>query len=235
VTRSFTDQIPSGALVVSCQASAGNPLRDAEVMALMALAAERGGAAAIRANGPDDVERIRAAVALPIIGINKLGDPSGVFITPTAESAWAVVEAGATIIALDGTSRLRPDGSTLREQLARIRERTDVPVMADVDSLEAGLRARDAGADVIATTLSGYTAQRASDEPDIALITALAEALDCAVIAEGRIRSEDDVRAAWRAGAHAVVVGAAITNPLAITRRFVSAMATARDGESATA
>ncbi len=107
MTNSFAALVPDGGLVVSCQAPSGSPLRDAGLMTVMAVAAARGGAAAIRANGPEDIAAIAAAVDLPIIGINKLGDPSGVFITPTAESALEVLAAGASIVALDGTERAR--------------------------------------------------------------------------------------------------------------------------------
>ena len=159
-----------------------------------------------------------------MIGIYKLGDPSGVFITPTVEAALAVLDAGARIVALDGTRRPRPDGSSLAEQIAGIRASSDAPIMADVDSLEAGLRARDAGADAIATTLSGYTGARDADGVDVALIEELAAQLDCPIVAEGRIRTDADVAAARAAGAHALVIGTAITNPVAITRAFVAAL-----------
>ena len=100
--------------------------------------------------------------------------------------------------------------------------------MADVDSLEAGLRARDAGADAIATTLSGYTGARDADGVDVALIEELAAQLDCPIVAEGRIRTDADVAAARGAGAHALVIGTAITNPVAITRAFVAALSQSR-------
>lgn len=227
MSNPFADLVPDGGLVVSCQAPAGSPLRDPGLMAVMAVAAARGGAAAIRANGPDDIAAIAEAVDLPIIGIHKLGDPSGVFITPTADAALEVVAAGAAIIALDGTQRPRPDGSDLAGQIAAIRARADAPIMADVDSLEAGLRAREAGADAIATTLSGYTGDRHADAVDIELIARLAAELDCPIVAEGRIRTDDDVIAARSAGAHALVIGTAITNPVAITQAFVSALSRA--------
>ena len=123
----------------------------------MARAAEAGGAAAIRANGAADVAAIRAVTSLPLIGLNKLGDPGGVYITPTFASAVGIVEAGADLVALDGTLRPRPDGALLADQIARIHDELGVPVLADVDTLEAGLAAREAGADLVATTLSGYT------------------------------------------------------------------------------
>src|SRR5215218_5234565 len=171
--------IPKGALVVSCQARADNPLHGPVYMSAMARAAEAGGARGIRANGADDVAAIRAVTTLPIIGINKLGDPGGVFITPTFESAVGIVAAGADLIALDGTTRPRPDGQTLHRQIERIHDELGVPVVADVDTLDAGLAARDAGADLVATTLSGYTeASTSAHGPDVELVRQLAARLD---------------------------------------------------------
>lgn len=221
---------------MSCQARPGNPLHGPEPMALMARAAVQGGAAGIRADGAADVASIRAAVEVPIIGIAKAGDRAGVYITPTVQAASAVVRAGADLVATDGTVRPRPDGRTLAEHVAAIHDELAVPVMADVDSVEAGLAARDAGADVVATTLSGYTdgsggavpegtvPEGGAGGPDLELLAALAGKLDCAVVAEGRYVTPDQVGAAFAAGATAVVVGTAITNPAAITRRFAAAV-----------
>jgi N-acylglucosamine-6-phosphate 2-epimerase len=214
--------LPHRSIVVSCQARGGNPLHGPEPMALMARAAVEGGAAAIRANGPEDVAAIRAAVDVPILGINKLGDPAGVFITPSVDAAEAVVAAGAQIVAVDGTLRPRPDGRSLRDHVTDIHERLGVEVMADCDSLEAGVAAREAGVDIVATTLAGYTGGNVPDGPDVDLVARLAGALDCPIVAEGRYWTREDVRAGFDAGAHAIVVGTAITNPMEITRRFVA-------------
>ena len=217
--------LPARSLVVSCQAQPGNPLQNPAAMVLMACAAEAGGAAAIRANGPQDVAAIRSVTSLPIIGIHKIGDPTGVSITPTYNEAAGVVRAGADLVALDGTSRLRPDGRSLTSLIGQIQQDLGVSVMADVDCLDAGLAARDAGADLVATTLSGYTTGGpAPGHPDLELVAALAEKLDCPVVAEGRYRTPEQVRAACEAGAHAVVVGYAITNPMDITARLVAAI-----------
>lgn len=215
--------IPERSLVVSCQAPPESPLHDAGTMALMARAAEAGGAAAIRANGPDHVAAIKAVVGVPVIGIHKLGDPAGVFITPTAEAAAEVVRAGADLVAVDGTRRPRPDGALLADQIKRIHD-LGVPVIADVDGVESGLAARDAGADLVATTLSGYTGGPSPDGPDLDLVARLADKLDCPVVAEGRFRTPEHVRDACDAGAYAVVVGYAITNPTDLTARLVRAM-----------
>jgi N-acylglucosamine-6-phosphate 2-epimerase len=213
---------PPRSIVVSCQPGAGSPLRGPQNMALLARAAVAGGAAAIRANGVRDVSAIRRAVDVPVLGINKVGDPRGVFITPDVGSAAAIVAAGADLIAVDGTLRPRPDGRPLRDHVAEIRDLLDVEIMADVDSLEAGVAARDAGVDLVATTLSGYTGAAVPDGPDVALVARLREALDCPVVAEGRYWTPADVRAGFEAGAHAIVVGTAVTNPMAITERLMA-------------
>ncbi|GAA3585773.1 hypothetical protein GCM10022222_83010 [Amycolatopsis ultiminotia] len=215
---------PPGALLVSCQAQPGNPLHGPASMARMAAAAAAGGARAIRANGPVDVAAIRSEVDLPVLGINKVALPEGVFITPSFEDAAAVVRAGATMVAIDGTTRPRPGGGTLAAQIRQIHRELGVPVMADVDNVAAGVAARAAGADVVATTLAGYTGGPVPEGPDIELVAALAGRLDCPVVAEGRYRSAEDVRAAVDAGAYAVVVGTAITNPMAITTRLAKAL-----------
>jgi N-acylglucosamine-6-phosphate 2-epimerase len=213
---------PPRSIIVSCQPGAGSPLRGAPSMSLLAQAAVAGGAAAIRANGVPDVSAIRKAVDVPILGINKVGDPRGVFITPNVGSAAEIVAAGADMIAMDGTLRARPDGRLLREHIAEIHDVLGVAIMADVDSLEAGVAAREAGADVVATTLSGYTGNGVPAGPDVELVARLSGSVDCPVIAEGRYWTPADVQAAFDAGAYAVVIGAAITNPMAITRRFVA-------------
>src|SRR5258708_2631876 len=82
--------------------------------------------------------------------------------------------AGADVVALDGTLRRRPDGRSLREHVAEIREQVGVELMADVDALEAGVAAREAGVDLVATTLSGYTAGEVTEGPDLELVAALA-------------------------------------------------------------
>lgn len=213
--------IPARALVVSCQARPDSPVYGPEPMALMAAAAVAGGADGIRANGPADIAGIRGQVEVPIIGINKLGDRNGVYITPSVDAAREVVNAGADLVAIDGTSRPRPDGSSLAEQIRGIHQELGVAVMADVDSLAAGEAAQEAGADLVASTLAGYVGSGdVPDGPDIDLVAQLAKRLDSPVIAEGRYWTPEHVAAAIAAGAHAVVVGTAVTNPTAITQRL---------------
>ena len=216
-------EIPRGALVVSCQARPDNPLHGPVFMAAMALAAVQGGAAGIRANGAADIAAIRRAVDVPIIGILKRDDPGfAVSITPDVASARQVVESGADIVALDATERPRR-GEALPELIGRIVAELRVPVMADVATRAQGVSAARMGAQYIATTLSGYTGEAPPDDaPDLALVGLLA-AEQLRVVAEGRYATADHIAAAFARGAHAVVVGTAITNPREITRKLARA------------
>lgn len=216
----------AGGLVVSCQAYPGEPLRRDGVMPLMALAAVAGGARAIRVQGVADIAGTAAVVDVPVIGLIKDGD-SGVLITPTLEHALAVADAGADVVALDGTMRPRPDGRSFAETLDGLRARQDVLVMADCDSLQAAVEAHRAGADLIGTTLAGYTdARPATDGPDLELVAQIVAALPgVPVVAEGRIHRPEQAAAALAAGAHSVVVGTAITHPTSITGWFADALA----------
>lgn len=217
-----------GGLVVSCQAPAGDPLHGPAFMAAMARAAVLGGAAGIRANGPADVAAVRQAVTCPVIGLWKEG-AEGVYITPTVDHARAVAEAGAEIVAIDATGRPRPDRSTVPEVVQGLRRTHRPLVMADVSTLEEGVAAAAAGADLVATTLAGYTpSSRRRSGPDLELVAALAARLEVPVVAEGRIGTPQEARAALDAGAWTVVVGAAITSPRRITERFVAALADPR-------
>lgn len=210
-------------LIVSCQALPHEPLHGAPIMARMARAAHEGGAVGIRANGPDDVRAIREVVTLPLIGLFKDGT-EGVYITPTLAHARAIIEAGADIIALDATPRPRPNGERLEQIIAAIHALGRL-VMADISTVDEGCAAEAAGADLISTTLSGYTPYSPQrSDPDLDLVQRLVGRVQLPVIAEGRIATPAHLVAAFQAGAYAVVVGGAITRPQMITRTFVDAI-----------
>ena len=219
--------IPKGALVVSCQARADNPLHGPVHMSAMAQAAQAGGAGGIRANGEADVAAIRAVTRLPIIGIAKVWDDRfPVYITPGFEQAAQIAKAGADIVGLDATPRPR-DGEPVERLIGRIRTELGKEVFADIATLEEGRAAHAAGATYVATTLSGYTeetASRKTEGPDLELLSALVAEISAPIVAEGRFDAPDLVAEAFRRGAHAVVVGTAITNPREITRKFVRAI-----------
>jgi N-acylglucosamine-6-phosphate 2-epimerase len=225
-----------GGLVVSVQAPEDSPLRQTSVLVAIARAAEAGGAVAVRAEGGAVVAAIKTSVAVPVIGLRKREVAgSEVYITPELADAHEVAAAGADILAIDATLRPRPGGVTSGEFLETLRRELRQPVLADVDSLEAGIAAHDAGAAAVATTLAGYTGGASPpEEPDLELVGRLAAELECPVLAEGRYGSPAAVRDALDAGAFAVVVGTAITDPLALTRRFAAAAAETRSASGAT-
>ena len=210
-----------GGLVVSCQVPRGHPLRDPGIMALFAQCAKLGGAAGLRVNGPDDIAAVRRRSALPVIGLFKVPGDARDFITPGFDEAAELAGAGAQIVAVEATGEVPGDPLAL---IRRIRDELGLPVMADIATLEEGLRARDAGADLVGTTLSGYTSATRSDVPgpDLRLVGDLA-ARGVPTIAEGRYATRTDVASAFEAGAWSVVVGTAITDPVAITHNLVQA------------
>jgi len=168
--------IPKGALVVSCQARADNPLHGPVYMSAMAQAAEAGGAGGIRANGEADVAAIRAVTRLPIIGIAKVWDDRfPVYITPGFAQAAQVAGAGADVVGIDATPRPR-NGEPVERLIGRIRSELGREVFADIATLEEGRAACAAGATYVATTLAGYTeetAARKTDGPDLELLSAM--------------------------------------------------------------
>jgi N-acylglucosamine-6-phosphate 2-epimerase len=218
-----------GGLVVSCQAAPGSPLDSPEILAAMARCAELSGAVGIRANYARNIRAIAQAVRLPIIGIKKREVPGyEVYITPEYKDALEAAQAGAQIIALDATPRPRPGSDNFAALTRRIHSELDRRVMADISTYEEGIAAAEAGADIIATTLSGYTTETATSKargPDLELVARLSDALKpLPVICEGRIHTPQQARDALEAGAFAVVVGTAITATDWIAAQFARAL-----------
>ncbi|QNA91263.1 MULTISPECIES: N-acetylmannosamine-6-phosphate 2-epimerase [unclassified Microbacterium] len=222
-----------GRLIVSCQAPDGSPLRDPGIIAAIAEAAVLAGAGAVRINSAEHVAAVRERVTVPIIGLEKVVTDGFQWITPTVDRAKALLDAGADIIAVDATLRARGEHPGVDTLLPAVRE-LGAAVMADIDSFEAGAHAGELGADLVGTTLSGYTSvpQNRGGDPDIELVARLATR-PTPVIAEGRIKSPEELRAAFEAGAFAVVVGTSITEPMALTKRYLAAVPTLTKGASA--
>lgn len=215
-----------GGLIVSCQANPGEVFYSPASMVKFASSAHAGGAVGLRIEGLNDISHVHQKISLPQIGLWKTDDTENVFITPTVAHALAVADAGAQIVALDGTRRPRPDGLTLRETIQAIHDRTGALVMADAATAADGEAAAEAGADMISTALSGYTAdtRQQHDGPDFELVRSLASSVDVPVFAEGRLRTPEHAAEAIQQGAYAVVIGAAITDPTAISGWFVNAI-----------
>jgi len=215
---------------VSCQPVIGGPMDTPAIVAAFARAALDGGASGLRIQGLENLRAVRAVTDAPVIGLLKTQAEDGtVFITPRAEQARALAEAGADIVAFDATDRPRPD--PLATLVATIRE-AGALAMADCATADDGARAAALGCAILGSTLSGYTGGEVPSGPDLPLVPRLA-ATGAFVIAEGRYHAPADAAAAIRAGADAVVVGSAITRPEHVTGWFAEAIAGARRDEAA--
>jgi N-acylglucosamine-6-phosphate 2-epimerase len=222
-----------GGLIVSCQALPDEPLFGSYIMSRMAYAAMEGGAAGIRANSISDIHEIKSTVDLPVIGIIKQKyNGFETVITPTRKEVTALALEGVDVIALDCTLRLHPDGKKIEDFLSEVRsEFPDQLFMADCSNYEEGMMAARLGMDFIGTTLSGYTQYTQNAVlPDLELIRRLSLDSGRPVIAEGGIKTPEQLKAAFKAGAFAAVVGSAITRPREITRDFIDG-ANCRTGE----
>ena len=219
-----------GSLIVSCQPVVGGPLDRPDIVVGFALAALTSGAAAVRIEGIDNVTAVRAATRAPIIGLIKRDYPgTTVRISATVSDIDALANAGADIIAFDATAYPRP--APAADLLAAIHGHSRI-AMADISTAAEAETAARLGADLIGTTLSGYMEGPIPEVPDIQLVKAI---VGCGkpVIAEGRIRTPEQAKAAIQAGAFAVVVGSAITRPEHITEWFATAVADAVERRAA--
>ena len=215
-----------GKVIVSCQAMPDEPLYKEDCIFAMMKSVINGGATALRVAGKRDVINAKS-LNVPVIGLTKPDKlPENwkevVYITPTLKEVQELIDADADIIAFDGTSRLRPNNCTLEEIINKIHSSNKL-AMADIATFEEGIHCAELGADIISTTLSGYTkeSESISQEPDYKLLQELKNKIDKPIILEGRIWHPDDVEKAFRLGAHSVVIGSAITRPQLITKRFI--------------
>lgn len=214
-----------GKIVVSSQAMPNEPLYKEECMQAMMASVVNGGAGALRVAGARDVRNAKK-FGIPVIGLTKpesLPDNwrEVVYITPTLKEVDELIAAGADVIAFDGTSRDRGN-CTLSDIIGRIHSAGRL-AMADISTLEEGLNCEELGADIISTTLAGYTLESGepTEGPDYELLSKLVEKVKKPVILEGRIWEPREVKKAFELGAHCVVIGSAITRPQLITKRFI--------------
>lgn len=214
-------------VIVSCQAMPSEPLYLEKCMVAMMKSVVKGGAGGLRVAGARDVKNAKHLFDIPVIGLTKpdIIPPNWqeiVYITPTLKEVIELVEAGADIIAFDGTMRERPNGVKLEEIIKYIKINNRVS-MADISTLEEGINAEKLGANILSTTLSGYTqfSQNRGIGPDFELLKQLVDNTNLPVVLEGRIWEPEEVDKAFELGAHCVVIGSAITRPQLITKRFV--------------
>ena len=216
-----------GTIIVSCQATPGEPLylKDDSIMYLMARAAKMAGAKMIRTSSVRDIVAIKEETGLPVIGLIKREYPgfSG-RITMTMREVDECMEALADIVSIDCTDTPRGDGLTAPQFLRKVKEKyPNIVIMADCATLPEAVAAYEAGADLVGSTMNGYTAETAAckaEGPNYALVEQMARALPCPVIAEGRVHTPEQAKRMLELGAWAVVVGGAITRPLEIAQRF---------------
>lgn len=214
-------------VIVSVQAMPSEPLYQEECMNAMMKSVIKGGAQGLRVAGSRDVKNAKNMFDVPVIGLTKpdvipQNWKNIVYITPTLKEVKSLIDADADIIAFDGTTRKRPDDNLLNIiKYIKINKKFS---MADISTVEEGVAARCLGVDIISTTLSGYTqfSDNKSESPDFELLEKLVKILDCPVFLEGRIWEPEEVDMAFQLGAHAVVIGSAITRPQLIVKRFLN-------------
>lgn len=222
-------ELTKGSIIVSCQALPHEPMycEEMSLMPYFAKAAQQAGSKVIRTSSVRDVVAIKEKTGMPVIGLIKRNyEGFESYITPTMQEIDELVAADSDIIALDCTDMKRGDGKTIPEFLADIRAKyPDIVLMADISTFEEGIRAWKCGVDMVGTTMSGYTPHSVKTEgPNYELVEQLVKALPIPVIAEGRVHYPDQAKKMLELGAHAVVVGGAITRPLEIAQRFYKAI-----------
>ena len=232
------DQIRNG-IVVSCQAVGDNPLirECSRNMLLMAECAAKGGAVGFRANSPENIIPIKKMFPdMPMIGIWKIkteGNP--IYITPTMKEVDALVECGCEIIALDLTREINTTtGKYAYEIIKDIKAKyPNLVIMADIDDVEDAKIVYREGADIISTTMNGYTPHskvkhrqgETDGEPNFENLREIRAALpDAFILFEGRLYTREDCVEAYKNGANCLCIGKAITNPYKMTERFVNAV-----------
>jgi N-acylglucosamine-6-phosphate 2-epimerase len=203
-----------------------DPIYTPDMVVKMAEAAEWAGAVAIRANSPEQIKAIKEAVSLPVIGLWKVWhDDTDVFITPTMREVEAIIEAGADIVAMDCTAQTTHEGTIAWELMDQVRAaHPEMPLFADVSDYDEAIHAAEHGADIVAPTLYGYTAATGNIESaNYRLLADVCRAVGdkAYVMEEGHIYTPEDAMKCVFLGAHAVVVGSAITRPHLTAKRFV--------------
>ena len=217
----FIRRLEECRLIASVQASPGSPVDHPETLLQLAQASINEGVRMLRLQGIDNIRRIKSELSVPVIGLIKTEySDSEIYITPTLMEVHSLIELDCEIIALDGTHRIRPGGIELRKLIQAIHDGGAL-AMADCDCLESAMYSIECGADLIGTTLAGYTSDRLSTNgPDLELLRELVK-LDRPVIAEGRYSRRWEIQAALRIGAVGVVVGGALNDPVKQTRALM--------------
>lgn len=216
-----------GKLIVSCQAEGDSPFNSPEGVTMFAKAAILGGASAIRSEGIEKTKMIIEQINVPVIGLIKSKFEDGsVRITGTFKDVENLISIGTHIIAIDGTFRIRENLSG-PDFIKQVKTKYKCLIMADIAMEDEAIACAEAGADLISTTLNGYTPETIKDKihsPNFELVKSLVNKIKIPVVAEGRINTPEAAKKMIELGAYSVVVGTAITRPHIITSWFVDAI-----------
>lgn len=214
-------------IIVSSQAQKNEPLYNEIAMnALIETIVVLGKTDCLRLAGARDVKNTKEKFgdSVVVIGITKpdiipVNYKELVYITPNIEDANSLIEAGADIIAFDATKRERK--TSVLELINFIHSKNKI-AMADIAEFNEAKEAYELGADIISTTLSGYTknTENTPDTPDFNLLQKCVKELKCPIILEGKTKDYKDVKHAFELGAYAVVIGSMVTRPHKIIEEF---------------
>ena len=208
-------------LIASCQPVPGGPLDKPSFVLASAKASIIGGAKALRIEGFKNLKLIKKNLNLPVIGIKKrVSKKHPIIITPLLSDVEKLSELGAEIIAFDSTLRERP--YSIGSLISKIHSCKRI-AMADCSTIKDAIIAVENGADILSTTLSGYTNKKLPPKnPDFNLLNQLIKKFKVPIIAEGRFNTPLFYKKAIKAGAHAVVVGTALNRIELITKSFLN-------------
>lgn len=217
-------------LIVSCQAVDDEPLNNVKAITLMAKACVEGGATVLRLSKVKHIKNIKKMIkGIFVIGlIKKKYEDSEVYITATTKEVKQLIKLKVDVIALDATSRKRPNDQTLSELVTYCRKNAPKTLlMADCATMEDIKNAELLKFDLISTTLRGYTkesAGRSNIENNYEFIKNALKQINIPLVAEGGIWEPNQVNELLKLGCYSVVVGTAITRPKEITKRFMKAI-----------
>ena len=208
-------------LIASCQPLPQGPLDTPSFVLASAKASIIGGAKGLRIEGFKNLKIIKKNLNLPVIGIKKrVSNKYPIIITPLLSDVEKLSDLGAEIIAFDSTLRERP--YSVKSLISKIHSYKKI-AMADCSSIKDAINAIDNGADILSTTLSGYTNEKLPPKnPDFKLLNQLIKKFKVPVIAEGRFNTPIFYKKAINLGAHAVVVGTALNRIELITKSFLN-------------
>lgn len=214
-------------MIASVQADEGSPLDDPEIIVRLAEASLSQGVTLLRLQGIQNIIAVREALPnVPILGLIKTEvSKDKVYISPGIREVQALIDVGCEVICVDGTRRSRAGGATL-EDLIKMIHAAGRLAMADCDSLDSAGFATACGADIVSTTLGGYTRESVPTVgPDLEFVRAAARRFSIPVLGEGRYTQRWEIESALRAGAAGVVIGGAINDPIKQTRSLLPSLA----------